>query len=161
MDELPLIVRAAIKHYCYYQKSFRNWIQKLPLYTSSFGALIISNQQAPPQRELLLIDCYWEYECEWSTESFSWLKVEQTVLVITIKWSVYTYYCHVLERYAAQALHLLPWLNETEWNKQCLFMLLLSGVPAYCCLLERHTTQVLQHLLWLIESGTNSVCYYY
>ena len=42
------------------------------------------------------------------------LKVEQTVLVITIEWSVCTYYnCCGLERHTTQALHLLPWPLKT------------------------------------------------
>ena len=120
-------MRVAISHCCYYRKSFLELNSKSPSNMSSFGAFIISNWQVPPQRELLLIDCYWEYECEWSTELFSSLKV---VLVITIECSVCTLYCCVLERHVTKALHLLL----CEWNK-----------PAV-----RHTTQAL-HLLWLMK----------
>ena len=49
-------VRAAIKHCCYYRKSFLKLNSKTAVCMSSFGVLIISNLRAPPQIELLLIE---------------------------------------------------------------------------------------------------------
>jgi len=133
---------------------FRNWIQKFSLYTSLFRALIISNRQASPQRELLPIDCYWEYECEWSIESFSSLKVcyYYWVLSIVTCWRD-TQHKHCI--YCRDSLKL------SGTNSAYLYSYQLSGVSAYCgycCLLEWHTTQVLWHLLWLIESQWNNQC---
>jgi len=103
---------------------------------SSFGALIVSNRLAPPQRELLLIHCYWEYECKWSIESISSLKVEHLLLLY---WVLGIVACW------RDMLRLLPWLIETEWKQM---FILIEWMSAYCLMLLRHTTQVLHLWKW-------------
>ena len=130
------------------------WIQKFPLYMSSFGALI-SNQQVPPQRELLLIDCYWEHKCEWSAESFSSLKVEQIKQHLLLLLS--TEYCCVLETRNTSTASTA--VTHWKWNKQYL-LLILSGVSALSIITMcwRHTQH--KHCIYCHDSlklsGTNS-----
>jgi len=102
---------------------FWNWIQKLLLYTSSYG---VSNQQEPPQRELLR---YWEYQCKWSTESFSSWNKQYLLLLLS----------------GMSTLNIIVCWRDTQ-HKHCLYC---HDSLNWVEQTVRHTTQVL-HLLWLI-----------
>ena len=89
---------------------FQNWIQKLQLYTSSFGALIISNWQAPTQRELpgLLLRIWLSQFPHWN-----WHKQCLSLRGVSAL-------RQVLERQAIQVLHLLPCCGSLKLSRNTL-----------------------------------------